>query len=326
MRRFFALAPVTIAAICFLTSVQTLPVRAADDDGYAGFEKWVMQHGVSATASVDPGFRKAQHDFDEALQKHDRNAAASLLNDNFQWVNSAGEQHSKAQVLENLDALAANNQGALDVRITDFRGDVERLIGLHHDERFVHLWAKNHGVWQAFSFLDIPLPKERALDVDPPARPKDPDAPCINPCQTVGEFKPADKSQAEALRVWLQLKNSEWHPNPSLWGQRSDIYHETITSNMDMLMLQHVGLLANARALYGEKGGGAGEPVLQMKMFTFNNVVIQQNLQGPANTPVTWIMRVFVNRGDEAHPDWKICLSAQTRIKKNLESRSAAKE
>lgn len=326
MRRFFALAPVTIAAICFLTSVQTRPLRAADDDGYAGFEKWVMQHGVSATATVDPGFRKAQHDFDEALQKHDRNAAASLLNDNFQWVNSAGEEHSKAQVLENLDALAANNQGALDVRITDFRGDVERLIGLHHDERFVHLWAKNHGVWQAFAFLDIPLPKERALDVDPPAPPKDPDAPCINPCQTVGEFKPADKSQAEALRVWLQLKNSEWHPNPSLWGQRSDIYHETITSNMDMLMLQHVGLLANARALYGEKGGGPGEPVLQMKMFTFNNVVIQQNLQGPATTPVTWIMRVFVNRGDEAHPDWKICLSAQTRIKKNLVSRSAAKE
>lgn len=326
MRLFRALAVTTIAVAFLSLCAHTSPLRAADDDGYAGFEKWVMQHGVSATAPVDPGFRKAQREFEDALQKRDRAAVAPLLNDNFQWVNSAGEQHSKAQVLENLDGLAANNTGMLDVRITDFRGDVERLIGLHHDERFVHLWAKNHGVWQAFAFLDIPLPKERALDVDPPAAPKDPDAPCINPCQTVGDFKPADKSQADVLRVWLQLKNSEWHPNPSLWGQRSDIYHETITSNMDMLMLQHVGLLANARALYGEKGGGPGEPVLQMKMFTFNNVVIQQNLQGPGNTPVTWIMRVFVNRGDEAHPDWKICLSSQTRIQKNLGARSAAKE
>ena len=61
---------------------------------------------------------------------------------------------------------------------------------------------------------------------------------------------------------------------------------------------------------------GPGEPVMQMKMFTFNNVVIQENLQGKGTKPVTWIMSVFVNRGDEAHPDWKICLSAQTRIKK----------
>ena len=96
---------------------------------------------------------------------------------------------------------------------------------------------------------------------------------------------------------------------------------------MDMLMLQHVGLLANARTLYGEKGGDAGEKVLQMKMFTFNNVVIQQNLQGQIPTkPVTWIMRVFVNRGDEAHPDWKIALSAQTKIRKNLESQAVMKE
>jgi hypothetical protein len=322
MTRSFAVAPLTLLLIAALSGLGARPLSAADDKGYAGFEKWVLQYGVSETATIDAGFLKAKHDLDGALQKRDKKAAALLLNGNFQWVNSAGDQHSKAQVLEYLDELASNNEGALDVRTTDFRGDVARLIGIHHNERFVHLWAKNHGAWEAFAFLDIPLPKERALDVDPPVPPKDPDAPCINPCQTVGDFKPADAKQAEALRVWLELKNSEWHPNGPVWGSHSDVYHETITSNMDMPMLQHVAQLSYARKLFGEKGGSPGEPVMQIKMFTFNNVVIQENLQGRGTKPVTWIMRVFVNRGDDAHPDWKICLSAQTRIKKNLEGKN----
>jgi hypothetical protein len=142
----------------------------------------------------------------------------------------------------------------------------------------------------------------------------------------VGDFKPADASQAEVLRTWLLLKNSEWHPNGPVWGSHSDVYHETITYDMDMPMLQHVAMLSNARKLYGEKGGNPGEPVIQMKMFTFNNVVIQQDLQGPGTKPVTWIMRVFVNRGNSNHPDWKICLSAQTRIQKNRDAQKSLKQ
>jgi Domain of unknown function (DUF4440) len=326
MTRSFAVAPLAALLIAALSSVGTQPVSAADDKGYAGFEKWALEYGVSETAAVDPDFLKAKRDFDEALEKHDKKAVAALLNDNFEWVNSEGDQHSKDQVLENLDPLAGNNWDPLDVRTTDFRGDVVRLIGIHHSEHFVHLWAKSNGAWQAFAFLDIPFLKERKLDVDPPPPPRDPDAVCINPCQTVGEFKPADKAQAEVLRVWLELKNSEWHPNPELWASHSDVYHETINPNMDWLMLQHVALLAHARKLYGEKGGNPGEPVMQMKMFTFNNVVIQQNMQGRGTKPVTWIMRIFVNRGDDAHPDWKIALSAQTRIKKNMDAQNTFRE
>ena len=322
MTRSFAVGLLTAVSIAALSGLGARPARAADEKGYAGFEKWVLQYGVSDTAKVDAGFLKAKHDFEEALQKRDKKSAAPLLNENFQWVNSSGDQHSKGHVLESLDELAGNNEGALDVRTTDFRGDVVREIGIHHNERFVHLWAKNHGNWEAFAFLDITLPKGRAADVDPPAVPKDPTAPCINPCQTVGDFKPADPSQAEALRVWMILKNSEWHPNGDVWGSHSDPYHETITADMDMPMLQHVAQLSYAQKLYPGQSVGPGEPVMQMKMFTFHNVVIQENLQGKGTKPVTWIMRVFVNRGDDAHPDWKICLSAQTKIKKNLEAKA----
>jgi hypothetical protein len=41
-------------------------------------------------------------------------------------------------------------------------------------------------------------------------------------------------------------------------------------------------------------------------------VVVQECFQGPNSAkPRTWVMRVFVNKGD----GWKIVLSAQTRIK-----------
>ena len=325
MKRFAVIASVTVV-LATAASCISVSSANADDKGYSGFEKWVLDYGVSKSGAVDPGFVSAKREFDAALEKRDKKAMTPLLNENFQWVSSDGEQHSKDQVLDNPEPLANNNLDPLDVRTTDFTGDVERQIGIHRAERFVHLWAKNHGVWQAFAYLDIPLPKERKADVDPPALPKDADADCLNPCKTVGDFKPADAAQKEALRVWMELKNSEWRPNGPVWGSHSDAYHETITYDMDMPMLQHVAWLSNSRKLYGEKSGSPGEPVIQMKMFTFNNVVIQEDLQGHGTVPVTWIMRVFVNRGDAGHPDWKICLSAQTRIKRNIDAQKAAHE
>jgi len=56
-----------------------------------------------------------------------------------------------------LAQFAADNEGALDVRTVDLLGQVERVLGIHHNQRFAHIWVKNPAGWQAFVYLNIPF-------------------------------------------------------------------------------------------------------------------------------------------------------------------------
>ena len=290
MRHFFARTLVTlILAGAALFELSNKPVAAADD-----------------------AFRQADHALADALAKSDSKAVAALLDDNFQWVEADGKMHTKAQVLEDLTPLAADNEGAIDVRTLDLLGQAERVLGIHHNQRFAHLWVKRPAGWQAILFLNIPIPAERQENTMTPKPPTNPDADCDNPFRTL-PYKPENAAQQGAMEVWFHLKTDEWHPNPEDWDAHSDENHETITPNGDVLKLQHVAQLAKQRKLYGEKGANPGEPVMSMRMFDVGNVVIQECLQGRARAtkPTNFVTRVFINRGD----GWKIVLSAQTIIK-----------
>jgi hypothetical protein len=256
-------------------------------------------------------FRQADRNLADALAKGDAKAVGALLDDRFQWVEANGKMHTKAQVLEDLAQFAADNDGALDVRTVDFLGQVERQLGMHHNQRFAHLWVKNSSGWQAFVFLNIPIPAERPDYTATPNAPNEADKVCDNPCKTL-PYKPEDAVQEGALATWFRLKNDEWHPNPEDWAAHADENHETLTPRADIPKLQHVEELSEERKLYGENGGSGGSSVLSMKMFEFGNVVIMQAFQGrnPAAKPTSWNLRVFLNRGD----GWKIALSAQTNI------------
>jgi len=258
-------------------------------------------------------YSQAEHTFSEALAKGDQETVATLLDDNFQWVESGGKINTKADVLKDLGSLASNNEGAVDVRTVDLLGRVERVLGMHHNERFAHIWVLHKGGgWQAFAFLDIPIPAERAENTAVPKAPSHPDADCENPCRTL-PYNPENAAQKGAMDAWFRLKNAEWHPNPEDWAAHADDDHETLTPALDLPKLQHVVQLGRQRQLYGEHGGDPGEPVISMRMFDFGNVVVQQCFQGPNSAkPRTWVMRVFVNKGD----GWKIALSAQTQIKR----------
>ena len=70
------------------------------------------------------GYIQAKRAFTDALAKRDKKAVEALLNDNFKWVEWNGEERTKAQVLANLDPLAKNYEGQIDVRTTDFLDSV----------------------------------------------------------------------------------------------------------------------------------------------------------------------------------------------------------
>ena len=290
MRRTFTLAIAAFSFSAALLALSIHPTAAADDA---------------------PAFRQASRNLADAIAKGDKIAVAALLDERFQWVEANGRIHTKAQVLDDLTQFAADNEGALDVRTVDFLGQVERELGMHPNQRFAHLWVKNPAGWQAFVYLNIPIPAERPDYMAPPSPPTEADKTCDNPCKTL-PYKPETAAQDGAMKTWFILKNDEWHPNPDDWAAHADDNHETLTPRADVPKLQHVQELAEERKLYGENGGSGGSSVLSMRMFEFGNVVIMQAFQGrdPAAKPTSWNLRVFLNRGD----GWKIALSAQTNI------------
>ena len=266
---------------------------------------------TTLAADEQQPYDKSALSLKDALSKGDQQAIATLLDDNFQWVEANGEMHTKSQVLENLAAFAKDNEGDMDVRTLDLVGDAKRVLGMHHNLRFAHIWIKRPDGWRALVYLNVPIPLARAESTVVPKAPTDPDADCENPCRTL-PYKPENAAQEGAMATWFRLKNAEWHPNAEVWDANSDENHETITPRMDLLKLEHVVQLAQQRKLYGEKGANPGQPVMSMRMYDVGNVVVQECLQGPkgAAKPVTFVMRVFLNRGT----GWKIVLSAQTNI------------
>ena len=272
-----------------------------------------MQSGRPLAAADDAGaFRQADHSLADALAKGDAKAVGALLDDRFVWVEANGKMHTKAQVLEDLSAFAKDDEGGLDVRTVDFLGQVERQLGMHHNQRFAHLWVKNASGWQAFVYLNMPIPAERPDYMTKPAPPNEADKDCDNPCKTL-PYKPENAAQQGAMETWFRLKNDEWHPNPEDWAAHSDENHETLTPRVDIPRLQHIEELGEQRKLYGENGGSGGSSVLSMKMFDFGgDIVIMQAFQGrnPTAKPTSWNLRLFLNRGD----GWKIAMSAQTNI------------
>jgi hypothetical protein len=270
-----------------------------------------LSNAPLAAADDVSAFRQADHSLTEALASGDKKAVASLLDERFQWVESNGKIHTKAQILDDIAQFAADNEGAMDVRTVDFLGQVERVLGIHRNQRFVHLWVKNPAGWQAFVYLNIPIPAERPEIMAPPPPPNEADKVCENPCKTL-PYKPENAAEEGAMAAWFRLKNDEWRPNPEDWAAHADVYHETFTPRTDIPKLQHVEELAEQRKLYGENGGSGGSSVLSMHMFDFGNVVIMEAFQGrnPAAKPTSWNLRIFLNRGE----GWKIALSAQTNI------------
>jgi hypothetical protein len=292
MKHFFmrAFTIFWLGAIFLTLSISSRPLAAADDA---------------------PAFRQADRGLTEALAKGDKKAVAALLDERFEWIEASGRIHTKAQILDDLGQFSADNEGALDVRTVDFLGQVERVLGIHHEQRFAHLWVKNPAGWQAFVYLNIPIPAERPDYMAPPNPPTEADKLCDNPCKTL-PYKPVNAAEEGAMKTWFLLKNDEWHPNPEDWAAHADDNHETLTPRADIPKLQHVQELDEERKLYGENGGSGGASVLSMSMFDFGNVVIMQAFQGrnPAAKATSWNLRVFLNRGD----GWKIALSAQTNI------------
>lgn len=274
---------ILLTALAALTS---FPVAAADDE--------------QAALQSDRAFA-------DALRNSDKAAVGKLLDANFEWTNADGKTRSKAEAIENLSALATDNQGDADMQ-THLFGDVERIVGSHHNALFVRIWVKRPAGWRILIDIDTPIPA-KGFSQGQPSPPLEAGKDCQNPCRML-PYKPANAAQQAAVDTWLKLKMDEWHAVPDDWTKYTSENLVIISMSQHMAKADRLALLKKQKEAYGD--GSPSPAVESMKMYDIGNTVIMTALHAPGPTGKrAYAVRVFT---DENGAGWKIVLSAQTDI------------
>jgi hypothetical protein len=267
-----------------IAALASRPVAAADD------EKAVLQ---------------ADHALAEALGKADKTAVGALLDENFEWTDTDGKTQTRAEALQDVAALAKDNEGDTDVK-THYYGELDIIFGFHHNSRFARIWVKRPAGWRAFVFLDTPIPKPAPAAAPPPAS-SGVTGDCENPCRTL-PYTPTTAADKAVLAEWQKTKLDEWHPDAADW--ETHVADEFLIIN-DRSERNKVERVAIAKKQQEAGAGAPGDPIVSMSMSDFGNavVMISQHVPYRGGKPY-YNARVFVNR--DGH--WPIAWSQQTTI------------
>lgn len=285
MKRFIANSLV-LGILCAgtIAALASRPVAAAED------EKAVLQ---------------ADHALMEALGKADKTTVGALLDENFEWTDTDGKTQTKAEALQEVAALAKDNEGDTDVK-THYYGELDIIFGFHHNARFARIWVKRPAGWRAFIFLDTPIPKPAPAAAPPPAS-GGVAGDCENPCRTL-PYTPKTAADKAVLAEWQKTKLDEWHPDAADW--ETHVADEFLIIN-DRSERNKVERVAIAKKQQEAGAGAPGDPIVSMSMSDFGNAVVMISHHVPYRGGKPYYnARVFVNR--DGH--WPIAWSQQTTI------------
>src|ERR1700676_5267279 len=170
--------------------------------------------GVGWAASAGDAITQADQAFTAALGKSDKSAVSAALDAKFEWTDADGKTRTRAELLSDLAAFAADNQGDSDLKLQD-HSQLGVVYGFHHNARFGRIWVKRPAGWRLIVSLDTSLPKQAAPGSSPASAKAGGDG--DNPCRTL-PFKPMTDADKAVLKEWQITKVDEWHPNADDWA------------------------------------------------------------------------------------------------------------
>ncbi len=241
-----------------------------------------------------------------ALGKADKAAAGKLLDADFVWTDTDGKSLKKAEVLNSLASFATDNQGDESVQ-TYFYGQVETVLGAHHNARFLRVWVKRTAGWREFIEIDTPISKSPATapaSVEAAAGKGD----CENPCRTV-PYTPTTAMDKAILADWQKTKVEEWHPDAVDWPMHIADEFLIINNTTIRNKAERVKIAQKQQ----ESGVGApGDPITAMEIHDFGDnaaVMISHHVPHRGGKPY-YNVRVWTLRDGR----WQLAVSQQTTI------------
>ena len=247
---------------------------------------------------------QADHSLLSGLHKADKTEIGTLLDADFVWTDADGKSLKKAEVLGDLPTYVADNQGDENVQ-THFYGQIETVLGVHHNARFLRVWVKRPAGWREFVELDTPISTRTApASVETAAGQGD----CENPCRTV-PYKPATAMDKAILADWQKTKMEEWHPDAVDWPMHiADEF--LIINNTTMRNKAERVVIAQKQQEAGV--GTPGDPITAMEIHDFGDnaaVMISHHVPHRGGKPY-YNVRVWTLRDGR----WQLAVSQQSTI------------
>jgi hypothetical protein len=239
-----------------------------------------------------------------ALGKSDKTETGKLLDAEFVWTDADGKSLNKTEVLEDLLTYTTDNQSDENVQ-THFYGQVETVLGVHHNARFLRVWVKRLAGWREFVELDTPISARTApASVEAAAGQGD----CENPCRTV-PYKPTTDIDKAILADWQKTKMEEWHPDEVDWPMHiADEF--LIINNTTIRNKQERVAIAQKQQAAGV--GAPGDPITAMEIHDFGDnaaVMISHHVPHRGGKPY-YNVRVWTLRDGR----WQLAVSQQSTI------------
>jgi hypothetical protein len=260
--------------------------------------------GGAAADDAEQSALQADRSLLSALGKADKVAVEKLLDSDFVWTDGEGKSLKKTEVLGGLAAYAADNQGGESVQ-THFYGQVETLLGVHHDARFLRIWIKRPSGWREFLELDTPISTRPAPAFgDGAAGSGD----CENPCRTV-PYTPTTAMDKAILADWQKTKVEEWHPDAVDWPMHIADEFLIINNNGMRNKPERVAIAQKQQAA---GAGTPGDPITSMEICDFGDnaaVMISHHVPHRGGKPY-YNVRVWTLRDAR----WQLAVSQQSTI------------
>jgi len=263
--------------------------------------------GLTARVSADDAEQaalQADRSLLSALGKGDKTNAGKLLDSDFVWTDGDGKSLKKAEVLGDMSAYAADNQGDTNVQ-THFYGQVETVLGVHHNARFLRVWVKRQTGWREFLELDTPISTNPAPAFGDAGSGQ---GDCENPCRTV-PYTPTTAMDKAILADWQKTKVEEWHPDAVDWPMH--IADEFLIINNNG-MRDKPERVAIAQKQQAAGVGTPGDPITSMEIYDFGDnaaVMISHHVPHRGGKPY-YNVRVWTFRDGR----WQLAVSQQSTI------------
>lgn len=276
--------------------------------------------GVAAGHEIAPVFaadeRQAVQQADQmllqAIVKGDKAAAERYLDAEFTWTGLTGKTQTRAHVLQDLNALAAENDTETKLRDCDqamLIMGTHRILSRKVSVRYVRVWVKRPTGWRALVYQETKvaeqMPEHRQGFGSPSGG-----APmeCDNPCKSV-PYKPDGAAEQEVVAMWQAVERTVLTNDVDAWIPNFTEDFVFVTPD-GAPPLGKADRIAMIRELKRTNTVLIPASVEFMQVWVLGNSAVMRSEHKPRSGKTLHVTRVFVKREGR----WQITFGQQTAV------------
>jgi len=276
-----------------------------------GMVAWLKIQPVSA-ADENQAVPQADHILLQAIAKGDKAAAEALLDVEFTWTDLTGKTQTKTEVLQDLNALAAEND--TETKLRDF-DQVMLITGTHRirsqkvSVRYVRAWVKRPAGWRALIYQETKvaeqMPEHRQGFGSPSGgAPVD----CDNPCKTV-PYKPEGAAEQEVVAMWQAVERTVLSNDVDVWilNFTEDFVFVTPDGAPPLGKTDRIAMIRELKRTNTVLIPARGK---SMQVWVLGNSAVMRSEHKPRSGKTLHVTRVLVKREGR----WQITFGQQTAV------------